>query len=72
MLQGHVLRSSERQPVCAVVMDQLRDAGEHTAALIQGKDQQALCALSLGHDDVHAVLTGSVRGAETTQKDKKK
>lgn len=61
MLQGHVLRSGERQPVCAVVMDQLWDAGEHTAALVQGEDK-ALRTLGLGHDDVHAVLTGSDRG----------
>lgn len=61
MLQGHVLRSGERQPACAVVMDQLWDAAEHTAALVQGEDQ-ALCTLGLGHDDVHAVLTGSDRG----------
>lgn len=57
MLQGHVLCSSERQSVRAVVVDQLRDIGENTAALIQ-RVAQALAALSLGHNDVHAALTG--------------
>lgn len=55
MLQRHVLCSCERQSVCAVVADQLRDAGEDTAALIQ-RIAQALTALSLGHDDVHTAL----------------
>lgn len=57
MLQGHVLGSSERQSVCAVMVDQLRDVGEDTTALIQCV-AQALAALSLGHDDVHTTLTG--------------
>lgn len=57
MLQGHVLRSSERQPVCAVVMDQFWNTGEDAATLIQG-EAQALNALSLGHNDVHTTLTG--------------
>ncbi len=57
MLQGHVLSSSERQSVCAVVVDQLRDTGEDTATLIQS-EAQALNTLSLGHNDVHAALTG--------------
>lgn len=57
MLQGHVLCSSERQSVCVVVVDQLRDIGEDTAALIQCV-AQALTALSLGHNDVHTALTG--------------
>lgn len=57
MLQGHVLCSSERQSVCAVVVDQLRDTGENAAALIQ-RVAQALTALSLGHNDVHAALAG--------------
>lgn len=57
MLQGHVLCSSERQSVCAVVVDQLRDIGENAAALIQ-RVAQALTALSLGHNDVHAALAG--------------
>lgn len=56
VLQGHVLRSSERQSVRAVVVDQLRDAGEDTATLIQ-RVAQALTALSVGDDDVHAALT---------------
>lgn len=56
MLQGHVLCSSERQSVRAVVVDQLGDTGEDTATLIQG-EAQALNALSLGHNDVHAALT---------------
>lgn len=57
MLQGHVLGSSERQSVCTVVVDQLRDTGEDTATLIQG-EAQALNALRLGHNDVHTTLTG--------------
>lgn len=57
MLQGHVLSSSERQSVCAVVVDQLRNTGEDTATLIQG-EAQALHTLSLGHNDVHATLAG--------------
>lgn len=57
MLQGHVLCSSERQSVCAVVVDQLRNTGEDTAALIQG-EAQALHTLGLGHNDVHTTLTG--------------
>lgn len=57
MLQGHVLCSSERQSVCAVVVDQLRDTGEDAATLIQG-ETQAFNALSLGHNDVHTTLTG--------------
>ena len=57
MLQGHELSSSERQSVCAVVVDQLRDIGEDTATLIQCV-AQALAALSLGHNDVHTTLTG--------------
>lgn len=57
MLQGHVLCSGERQPVCAVVVDQLGNTGEDAATLIQG-EAQTLNALSLGHDDVHTALTG--------------
>lgn len=57
MLQSHVLCSSERQSVCTVVADQLRDAREDTAALIQCIPN-TLTALSLGHDDMHATLTG--------------
>lgn len=57
LLQGHVLSSSERQSVCAVVVDQLRDTGEDTATLIQSI-AQALTALSLGNNDVHTTLTG--------------
>lgn len=52
-----MLRSSERQSVCAVVVDQLRDIGEDTTTLIQG-EAQALSTLRLGHDDVHTTLTG--------------
>lgn len=57
MLQGHVLRSSERQSVRVVVVDQLGDTGEDTATLIQCV-AQALTALSLGHNDVHTILAG--------------
>lgn len=60
MLQGHVLCSSERQSVCAVVVDQLRDTREDTANLVQG-EAQALPTLCLGHDDVHTALTGPKR-----------
>lgn len=56
MLQGHMLCSCERQSVGAVVIDQLRDAGKHTTALIQ-RVSQALAALSLGHYDVDTTLT---------------
>lgn len=68
MLQGHVLCSSERQSVCAVVMDQFRNTGEDAATLIQG-EAQALNALSLGHNDVHTTLTGP-NGREDRRKDK--
>lgn len=57
MLQGHMRCSSEGQSVRAVVVDQLRDAGEDTAALIQ-REAQTLNALRLGHNDVHTTLTG--------------
>lgn len=57
MQQGHVLGSGERQSVSAVVVDQLRDIGEDAATLIQ-RVAQALTALSLSHNDVHAALTG--------------
>lgn len=57
MLQGHVLCSSERQSVCAVMVDQLRDTGEDAAALIQ-REAQTLHALGLSHNDVHTTLTG--------------
>lgn len=57
MLQGHVLCSSERQSVCAVVVHQLRDTGKDAATLVQG-EAQALHALGLGHNDVHTALTG--------------
>lgn len=67
MLQGHVLGSSERQPVYAVVVDQLRDAGEDAATLIQG-EAQALNALSLGHNDVHTALTGPGNNKQKARK----
>lgn len=57
MLQGHVLRSGERQSVCAVMVDQLGNTREDAATLVQG-EAQTLNALSLGHDDVHTALTG--------------
>lgn len=57
MLQRHVFGSGEGKSVSAVVMDELRDAAEDAAALVQRVDQ-ALTALSLGHDDVHTALTG--------------
>lgn len=63
VLQGHVLGSREGQPVRAVVVDQLGDAGEDTATLIQ-RVAQTLTALSLGHNDVHTTLTGPDRGED--------
>lgn len=57
MLQGHVLCSSKRQSVCAVVVNQLGYTWEHAATLIQG-EAQAFNTLSLGYDDVHTTLTG--------------
>lgn len=56
VLQGHVLCSSEGQSVRAVVVDQLGDAGEDTAALIQC-EAQTFSALCLRHNDVHTTLT---------------
>lgn len=57
VLQGHVLGPGERQPVCAVVVHQLGDAGEDAAALVQ-RVAQALAALGLSNDDVDTALTG--------------
>lgn len=50
--QRHVLSAVERQPLGAVVMHHLRDAGEHAAALVQGE----AVLLGLGHHDVDAAL----------------
>lgn len=63
MLQGHMLCSCERQSVCAVVADQLRDAGEDTAALVQCV-AQAFATFSLGYNDVDTTLTGPVKEKE--------
>ena len=52
-----MLCSSERQPVCAVVVDQFRDTGEDAATLVQC-EAQTLNTLRLGHNDVHTALTG--------------
>lgn len=60
VVQGHVLGACERQSVCAVVVHHFRDAGEHTAALVQ-RVAQALAALSLSHDDMHTALAGPAR-----------
>lgn len=57
VVQGHVLCARERQSVCAVVVHHFRDAGKHTAALVQ-RVAQALAALSLSHDDMHTALAG--------------
>lgn len=51
--QGHVFGAIERQPLSAVVMHHLRDAGKHTAALVQRES----VFFSLSHDDVNAALT---------------
>lgn len=50
--QGHVLGAVERQTLGAVVMHHLWDAGEHTAALVQG----VAVLFGLGDDDVNAAL----------------
>ena len=47
-----MLGSVERQTLGAVMVDHLRDAGKHTAALVQG----VAVPLSLSHDDVNAAL----------------
>lgn len=52
MQQGHVLGAIERQPLGAVVMHHLWDAGEHAAALVQG----VAILLGLGHNDVDTAL----------------
>lgn len=52
MLQRHVLGAVERQPLGAVVVHHLWDAGEHAAALVQG----VAVLLGLGHHDVDAAL----------------
>lgn len=52
-----MLGPCEGKSVRAVVVHQLRDAGEDAATLIQSV-AQAFAALRLGHDDVHATLTG--------------
>lgn len=44
--------TSERQTLSAVMVHHLRDAGKHTAALVQG----VAVLFSLSHDDVHAAL----------------
>ena len=53
--QGHVVGAVERQALGAVVVHHLWDAGEHTAALVQGE----AVLFGLGHDDVNAALAGS-------------
>lgn len=52
----------ERQPLSAVVVHHLRDAGEHAAALVQG----VAVLFGLRHDDVNAALAcpKSHRGEE--------
>lgn len=50
--QGHVLGPVERQPLSAVMVHHLRDAGKDAAALVQG----VAVFFSLGHDDVDAAL----------------
>lgn len=50
--QGHVFGPRERQTLSAVMVHHLRDAGEHTAALVQG----VAVLFSLSHDDVNAAL----------------
>ena len=57
--QGHVPGAVERQALGAVVVHHLWDAGEHTAALVQGE----AVLFGLGHDDVNAALA---RPGETT------
>lgn len=50
--QGHALGAGERQTPSAVMVHHLRDAGKHTAALVQG----VAVPFSLSHDDVDAAL----------------
>lgn len=50
--QGHVLGPVERQPLSAVMVHHLRDAGKDAAALVQG----VAVFFSLSHDDVDAAL----------------
>lgn len=45
--QGHVLGSSDRQLVCGVVVDDLRDGGERRAVLAE--HVSAVCSLSELH-----------------------
>lgn len=53
MEQRHVLCSMEWQAPGAVMVYHLWDAGEHTAALVQGE----AVLFGLGHDDVNTTLT---------------
>ena len=66
ILQSHVFSPSEGQPVRAVVMHYFRDAGEHTAALVQG-EALPLAAPGLGHNDVHAALAGPAHESNAPQ-----
>lgn len=50
--QGHVFCTVERQTLSPIVVHHLRDAGEHTAALVQ----RVAVLLGLGHDDVNTAL----------------
>lgn len=50
--QGHVFGTVERQTLGAVMVHHLRDAGKHTAALVQG----VAVFFSLSDDDVNAAL----------------
>lgn len=50
--QGHVLGPIERQPLSAVVVHHLWNAGKHTATLVQ----RVAILLCLGNNDVNTAL----------------
>lgn len=63
--QGHVLGTVEWQPLSTVVMDHLWDAGEHTAALVQG----VAIFFGLGNHDMNTALTCSESQGEKGKRD---
>lgn len=54
VLQGHVLGPIKRQLLGAIVVNNLRNAGKHAAALVQ----RVAVLFGLSHDDVHTTLAG--------------
>lgn len=63
--QSHVLGAVERETLSAVIVHHLWDAGEHTAALVQG----VAIFFGLGDNDMNAALARpeSYRGGETRE-----